>query len=348
MFACFILKENNKGMYMKLLILGANGFIGSHLCEAILAKKNWTIAALDLFSDKVSHCLSHPRFEFYQGDMTASSDWLTFQFKNCDVVLPLAAIATPALYVKKPLLVFELDFEANLSIIRQCVQWRKRVIFPSTSEVYGMCKDAVFDEEKSFCVTGPIHKERWIYANIKQLLDRIIYAYGKDQQLNYSLFRPFNWYGPKLDSLTNPHARVVTRFIGNILRQEEIVLVNGGEQQRCFTYIDDGITALLKIIENKNNIAHNQIFNIGNPAENVSIKQLAKLLVEIMKDYPGYENLTANKTIKILSADNYYGEGYEDIDRRIPAIHRAQKYLNWQPDIDLMTGLKKTVKAYLV
>lgn len=330
---------------MKLLILGANGFIGSHLCEAILTQKNWEVKALDLSSDKLTTCSSHPRFEFYQGDMTVQSDWLTFQLKNCDVVLPLAAIATPALYIKDPLKVFELDFEANLKIIRDCVQFKKRLIFPSTSEVYGMCEDAVFDEKSSFCVTGPLHKERWIYANIKQLLDRIIYAYGKEQQLNYTLFRPFNWYGPKLDSLDNKNSRVVTKFIGNILRQEEIMLVNGGAQERSFTYIDDGMSALLKIIENENNAAFQQIFNIGNPHENVSIKKLAELLIDIFKEYSGYQHINYH-IIKSLSAENYYGEGYEDISKRVPAIHRAQESLNWQPTIDLKTGLQRTVETY--
>jgi nucleoside-diphosphate-sugar epimerase len=89
----------------------------------------------------------HPRFHFFEGDITINREWIEYHVKKCDVVLPLVAIATPATYVREPLRVFELDFEANLPIVRSCVKYRKRLVFPSTSEVYGMCADAEFDPE---------------------------------------------------------------------------------------------------------------------------------------------------------------------------------------------------------
>jgi nucleoside-diphosphate-sugar epimerase len=110
------------------------------------------------------------------------------------VVLPLAAIATPSTYVSDPLKVFKLDFEANLDIVKLAVAYKTRLIFPSTSEVYGMCTDELFDEELSHLVLGPISKQRWIYSCSKQLLDRVIYAYGIHEGLNYTIFRPFNFY----------------------------------------------------------------------------------------------------------------------------------------------------------
>ncbi len=335
---------------MNILILGANGFIGSHLSEALLTQTDASVFAIDLAQDKLETCLPHKRFHFFSGDIIKQKDWVKEQIEKCDVVLPLVAIATPAAYVQNPLSVFELDFEANLAIIRQCVHYKKRIIFPSTSEVYGMCPDTEFDEEESNLVTGPIHKERWIYSTSKQLLDRVIYAYGKHHGLAYTLFRPFNWYGPKLDNIFNPKpggSRVLTQFIGNILRGEDIMLVGGGAQQRCFTYIDDGIGALVKIIENKNNAAHQQIFNLGNPLENISIRQLAELLVMLIKGYPQYAN-AANKT-KLVDVDaaTYYGAGYQDVQLRVPAIHRASQSLNWKPMVDLATGLRKTLDFYL-
>src|SRR5579862_1310370 len=124
---------------MRVLILGANGFIGSHLSEMILAKTDWHIDAMDLTQDKLGDSLTHPRFHFTLGDITKENDRILKHIQQCDVVLPLVAIATPAVYVQDPLRVFELDFEANLKIIRHCVDYQKRVIFPSTSEVYGMC-----------------------------------------------------------------------------------------------------------------------------------------------------------------------------------------------------------------
>ena len=334
---------------MNILILGANGFIGSHLSEAILEQTDWHIYAMDLTQDKLT-CLDHPRFHFIIGDMTQQKDWIREYIQKCDVVLPLVAVATPAVYVQEPLRVFELDFEANLEIIRQCVQYHKRIIFPSTSEVYGMCTDAEFDEEKSHLVTGPIHKERWIYSTSKQLLDRLIHAYGKHQGLAYALFRPFNWYGPRLDNVFNPKpggSRVLTQFIGNILRGENINLVNGGSQQRCMTYISDGINALVRIIENKNNVAQNKIFNIGNPRENISIRQLAEMLIQfITQYYPQYADKA--KAIKLIDVDAkiFYGEGYQDVSLRVPAIHRMRT-LGWEPQINMETGLRKTLDFYL-
>jgi nucleoside-diphosphate-sugar epimerase len=336
---------------LRICILGANGFIGSHLSEIILSQTDWQIDAMDLASDKLEKCINHSRFHFKQGDMTREMNWVEERIKQCDVLLPLVAIATPATYVNNPLRVFELDFEANLALVRLCVTHQKRVIFPSTSEVYGMSPDAHFDEEESALVTGPIHKERWIYSSSKQLLDRLIYAYGKHHGLPYTLFRPFNWYGPRLDNPLNPNAggsRALTQFIGNILRGEPIQLVDGGKQSRSFTFIEDGINALLRIIENKSDCAANRIFNIGNPDGHVSIRELAEMLRRmIVADYPKYADRAAKTQLVSVEAKHYFGEGYQDVPKRVPSIRRAKEQLAWSPQVDLVTGLKKTLDFYL-
>jgi len=336
---------------MNVLILGANGFIGSHLSEHILANTDWQIHAMDLTQDKIEGCLNHPNFHFVQGDIIKQADWVTEKIKQCDVVLPLVAIATPATYVQDPLRVFALDFEANLDIIRQCVRYNKRIVFPSTSEVYGMCPDKEFDEERSPLVTGPINKERWIYSTSKQLLDRLIYANGKQHGLSYTLFRPFNWYGPRLDNVFNPKpggSRVLTQFIGNILRGENINLVDGGAQQRCFTYIDDGIEALVRIIANKDNCAHNRIFNIGSPEENISIRQLAESIIRLITThYPKYAEQAKAVKLVDIDAKAYYGEGYQDVALRVPAIKHAREHLKWEPTTGVEAGLRKTLDFYL-
>ncbi len=246
----------------KILILGVNGFIGHHLSKRIIDTTDWEVYGMDMFSDKVSGLLDNPRFHFFEGDITINKEWIEYHVKKCDVVLPLVAIATPATYVQQPLRVFELDFEANLPIIRQCVKYKKRVLFPSTSEVYGMCRDGEFDPEASELIYGPINKPRWIYACAKQLMDRVIHAYAMQEGLDYTLFRPFNWIGAGLDSIHTPKegsSRVITQFLGHIVRGEDIKLVDGGEQKRAFTYINDGINALMKIIENKGDRASGSI-----------------------------------------------------------------------------------------
>jgi nucleoside-diphosphate-sugar epimerase len=213
-----------------------------------------------------------------------------------------------------------------------------------------MSNDAEFREEETNCVLGPIHKQRWIYSCSKQLLDRVIYAYGQRDQLDYTLFRPFNWLGPKLDRLNEQKegsSRVVTQFISNILYHHEIKLVNKGQQRRSFTYIDDGIDALIRIIENKDGQASQRIFNIGNPRNDVSILELAHLIVELVKEYPRYRHLA--ESVKIVNVDplEHYGPGYQDLGFRVPSIDNARRYLGWEPKIDLRTALKKTLDYHL-
>ena len=129
----------------KLCILGVNGFIGHHLSNRILAETDWEVYGMDMGSERISELMRNPRFHFFEGDITINREWIEYHIRKCDVILPLVAIATPATYVREPLKVFELDFEANLPIVRGCVKYGKRVLFPSTSEVYGMCEDAEFD-----------------------------------------------------------------------------------------------------------------------------------------------------------------------------------------------------------
>lgn len=337
-------------MTTKILILGVNGFIGSSLSERILSTTDWEVYGMDIDTSKLGKCINQERFHFVEGDITINKEWIHYHIKKCDVVLPLVAVATPSVYVSDPLYVFELDFEANLDIVRHCVKHKKHIIFPSTSEVYGMSPDTPFDEETSSLVLGPINKQRWIYSCSKQLMDRIIYAYGDKQDLNYTLFRPFNWIGAKLDNILSPKegsARVLTQFIGNILRGREIQLVDGGAQRRCFTYIDDGIDALMEIIKRRDDKANRQIFNLGNPKNDYSIKELAEMLVKQISHYPQYKHLAEQTRIVEVTADQYYGKGYQDVSSRVPAIENARKQLDWAPKYAMEEALKHTLDYHL-
>ena len=142
-------------MMKKVLILGVNGFIGHHLSKRILDTTDWEVYGMDMYSERVTDLMDNPRFNFFEGDITINKEWIEYHVKKCDVMLPLVAIATPATYVKEPLKVFELDFEANLPIVRQCVKYGKHLIFPSTSEVYGMCRDEEFDPDELRTDPGP-------------------------------------------------------------------------------------------------------------------------------------------------------------------------------------------------
>lgn len=336
-------------MSLKILILGVNGFIGSHLSEAILKTTDWEVYGMDLQDDKLETCIGDPRFHFVEGDITINKEWIEYHVRKCDVVLPLVAIATPAIYVSDPLRVFELDFEANLAIVRHCVRYNKRVVFPSTSEVYGMSPDEEFDEETSNLVLGPIAKQRWIYSCSKQLLDRVIHAYGLKGQLRYTLFRPFNFIGPRLDNIMAANegsSRVLTQFLGNILRGKDIQLVDGGAQKRCFIYIDDAIQALMKIIENKDGVANQRIFNIGFPEAELSVAELAEMMLDVVSEFPGHEDVRKHVNLVKIDSGEYYGKGYQDMLVRVPSI-KAIKSLGWAPSTDVRTAIRKTVEFYI-
>jgi len=333
----------------KILILGANGFIGHHLTARILQSTDWQVYAMDMADSRLQELRAHPRLHFFEGDITINKEWIEYHVRKCDVLLPLVAIATPATYVREPLRVFELDFEANLPIVRAAVKHRKRLVFPSTSEVYGMCTDAQFDPQTSNLVYGPIGKQRWIYACSKQLLDRVIHAYGLEQGLDYTLFRPFNWIGPGLDSIFETKegsSRVVTQFLGRIVRGEPIELVDGGQQRRTFADVSDGVDALMRIIANEGGVASGRIFNIGNPENDRSMRQLAELMLRMAGNYPEYAEAAARTRIVQTSSQAFYGEGYQDIQSRVPKIDDTMKALGWAPQVNLETSLRRVFESY--
>jgi nucleoside-diphosphate-sugar epimerase len=333
----------------KILILGVNGFIGHHLSQRIIASTEWEVYGMDMQSERIEDLLPEKRFHFFEGDITINKEWIEYHIRKCDVVLPLVAIATPATYVQEPLRVFELDFEANLPIVRACVRHGRRIVFPSTSEVYGMSRDAEFDSEHSELVLGPINKPRWIYSCSKQLMDRVIHAYGMQEGLDYTLFRPFNWIGAGLDSINTAKegsSRVITQFLGHIVRGEPIKLVDGGTQKRAFTYIDDGIDALLKIIANDKGIASGKIYNIGNPRNNFAVRELATMMLELALTYPEYRDNAARVELIETTADSYYGTGYQDVQNRVPKIDNTSADLNWRPSVNMQDALKRIFDAY--
>ncbi|MBK5373389.1 bifunctional UDP-4-amino-4-deoxy-L-arabinose formyltransferase/UDP-glucuronic acid oxidase ArnA [Pseudomonas sp. TH43] len=333
----------------RVLILGVNGFIGNHLSERLLRDDRYEVYGLDIGCDAIERLRSHPNFHFVEGDISIHSEWIEYHIKKCDVVLPLVAIATPIEYTRNPLRVFELDFEENLKLVRYCVKYNKRVIFPSTSEVYGMCQDKNFDEDSSNLIVGPINKQRWIYSVSKQLLDRVIWAYGA-KGLNFTLFRPFNWMGPRLDRLDSARigsSRAITQLILNLVEGTPIRLFDGGEQKRCFTDIADGVEALARIIDNDNDVCNGQIINIGNPDNEASIRQLGEELLRQFEAHPLRSNFPPFAGFRDVESKAFYGAGYQDVEHRKPSIANAKRLLDWTPTVEMRETIGNTLDFFL-
>jgi nucleoside-diphosphate-sugar epimerase len=331
-----------------VLVLGANGFIGQHLIRGILDTKDWHVIANDLKDTQLHRFRGNSRFEFHKGNIL-NTRLMRRLVAQTDIVVPLAGIATPKTYILDPLRVFEIDFEANLAIVRMCVDAKKRVIWPSTSEVYGMSTDREFHPEISHLVMGPINKMRWIYAAGKQLIDRVVWAYGRDKGLEFTIFRPFNWIGYGQDDIhdTEGNARLVTQFLGNILRGENLKLVDGGANRRSFSYISDCIDALIKIIENKNGIASGKIYNIGVPKNNHSIRDVAETMLALAPSYPHFRDRVREVEIVNIASGKHYGEGYQDMINRTPYILNTKRDLDWTPKVNLRQALEQTFAAYV-
>jgi UDP-apiose/xylose synthase len=332
---------------MKILALGAGGFIGSHLTYRLL-EEDHDVVAVDLYDDKIADFARHDRLTFIQQDIRDRNWNLDELVGNSDLVIDLIAYANPGLYIKIPLEVFHLNFTENLKIAEACVRHRKRLIQFSTCEVYGRTVasistagvqdpedpiHATFSEDRSELILGPVCKHRWIYSSAKQLLERVLHAYGLEQGFNYTIIRPFNFIGPKIDFLVSEKdgiPRVFSFFIDALLHGTPMKLVNGGRNRRCYTYIDDAIDCTYRIVENPGGVCDRQIFNVGSPYNELSIRELAETMREI---YARKYLKPGDKLSEIVSVpgEEFYGEGYDDSDRRIPDITKARTLLGWQP-----------------
>jgi UDP-apiose/xylose synthase len=349
---------------MKILSLGAAGFIGSHLTHRLLQDGHHVIA-VDLNADKIAEHLDHPRLHFIQQDIRQPGWDLERLLKNADLVIDLIAYANPGLYLRIPLEVFRLNFTENLKIAEACVRHSKRLIQFSTCEVYGRTAaslkharvadpedpaHATFSEDTSEYILGPVVKHRWIYASAKQLLERVLHAYGLETDFNYTIIRPFNFIGPKIDFLPQENAdgipRVFSYFMEALFDGTPMKLVNGGVNRRCYTYIDDAIECTARIVDNPGGVCDRQIFNIGSPYNEVSIRRMAEMMREIYAE-KFRDPRTALPDIVSVTGEEFYGAGYDDSDRRIPDVTKARTLLGWNPRWNLADTLEATMRYFV-
>ncbi|KAJ0020551.1 hypothetical protein Pint_31911 [Pistacia integerrima] len=314
---------------LTICLIGGGGFIGSHLCEKLLYKTQHTAIIIDISSTKIKHLLRpyscwFGRVQFHEINVKRDTlhQHLEPLIAASDLVINLAAICTPANYNTRPL---------------DTIKSNSVDAIPVVSELY------LLKEYDSPCIFGSIDKQRWTYACAKQMIERLIYAQSALHSLEFTIVRPFNWIGPRMDfirGIDGPREgvpRVLACFTGNLLRGKPLKLVDGGQSQRSFCYIKEAIEAVLLIIENPAR-ANGKIFNVGNPENDVTIKQLAELMIEV---YADVTKQPASKFTTIdVSSNNFYGPGYDDSDKRIPDMTIINRELGWKPGMRLRTILK--------
>lgn len=317
---------------MRLFIIGAGGFIGSNLVEYLIERGEHEIVGVDITDEKLMG-IGGANFTYIDADVTESPELVDKLVSETDVVIDLIAYANPSIYVSSPLEVAKLNFFENLKIIEACIQHEKRLFQYSTSEVYGKSGHAgAYNEDTSDLVLGPTNKQRWIYASGKQYLERIIHAHGLLGDIEYTIVRPFNFVGPRFDYLVEAETlggpRVFAHFMSALLTEGPMYLVDGGDQRRSFTHIADANDAFTVLLDSPESF--NQIYNIGNPATDISIRELAFYMMGLYEEFTGRR--PQNKIIEI-SGEGFYGVGYEDMDRVPPDISKLRA-LGWEPTRD--------------
>jgi UDP-apiose/xylose synthase len=335
-----------EGKPLTVAILGAGGFIGSHMVEHLLAAGRYAVVGIDVSSEKLQG-IAGSAFTFHLADVRRAPALLEQVIRDADVVVDLIAYANPSIYVTDPLEVFELNFVQNLEIAKLCIAHRKRLIQYSSAEVYGKTADgAAYVEDATDGVFGPVHKQRWIYATGKMLLERVLYAHGIAGNLEFTIIRPFNFIGSRIDYLVPANAiggpRVFPHFMSALLTGGPIRLVDGGYVRRAFMHIDDATRAFQAILDQPE-ATRNRIYNVGNPDNDLSIRELAYLMMSL------YEEVTGRKPTSELvsiSGEAFYGPGYEDSSRLPPDVSKIRA-LGWVPQHDVRATFLDAMRYYL-
>jgi len=313
---------------MKILITGGGGFIGSHLAEAHLRRGDEVWAVDTGMNLKVRHLLADPSFHYVKASVLDAEALEAFVLR-CDTVYHHAAVVGVEHYVDDPFNVLNVNILGTLNVLRLAHRHRKRLVFASTSEVYGRNPKVPWKEDDDR-VLGATTTDRWCYSTSKAAAEHYCWAYRR-MGLDVTVLRYFNVYGPRLDRIDV--GRVITIFMGQILRNEPLTIIGTGRQTRCFTYIDDAVRATVAAGTLEGAVGG--VFNIGDDRE-TTILELAETMLEAA-------GLNSQENIHFVSQQEIYGPGYEDIPRRVPDIGRMKSILGITPAVSLRDGLKSTI-----
>ena len=302
---------------MKVFVTGGAGFIGSHLCERLLARGDQVLVLDDLSTGSMENLepfLKKPGFDYRIGsalDVPLVSECLD----RCDVTVHLAAAVGVRLIVEKPVHTIETNIGATEVVLGAAAKKQRPVLIASTSEVYGKGAKVPFSEEDDLTLGATVHS-RWAYACSKALDEWLALAYFREKKVPVILARFFNTVGPRQ---TGRYGMVLPNFAAQALQGEPITVYGTGTQSRCFGHVKDAVEAVARLLVTPS--AWGQVFNIGNDEE-ISIEQLAQRV----RDAAG----SKSPIVKIPYSEAYT-EGFEDMQRRVPDVRKLEKFTGFRP-----------------
>ena len=302
---------------MKILITGGAGFIGSHLADKLLAEGHEVVVIDDLSTGRYSnieHLEDNSNFKTII-DTVLHASLMEQLIRESDRVYHMASAVGVRLIMEQPVKTIETIFHGTDVILKYCSRYRKRVLIPSTSEVYGKGVSVPFTEDDDL-LTGATDKHRWAYACAKTLDEFLALAHYKETRLPVMVARLFNTVGPRQ---TGQYGMVVPRFVEAALENAPIEVHGDGTQSRCFGHIADVVEGLTAMMENPACFGH--VINLGSDAE-VSINDLAKKAISLT---------SSSSEIKYIPYSEAYGEGFEDMQRRVPSLEKAKRLIGYQP-----------------
>jgi len=314
---------------VKILITGGAGFLGSHLTDTFLARGD-EVTILDVISDlKVRQHLNNPRFHYVR-ESVFNTEILDGLVLRAELVYHLAAVVGVEHYVADPYEVLNVNINGTQAVLKAAYKYNRKVVLASTSEVYGRNPKVPFSEDDDR-VLGSTRVDRWCYSTSKAAAEHFCFAYHR-LGLPVVVVRYFNVYGPRLDKLDV--GRVITIFMGQVLRGEPVTVIGDGKQTRCFTFVDDAIRAT--VAAGLKPEAIGQLFNIGSDRE-TSIRELAEMMIRVAK---------SASSIRYVPQEAVYGTSYEDVPRRVPAVNRMHEILGVRPETTLEQGLARTIEWF--
>lgn len=302
---------------MKILITGGAGFVGSHLADKLLAEGHNITVIDDLSTGRysnIAHLEENDRFRLII-DTVLDAKLMDQLIAETDRVYHMASAVGVRLIMEQPVKTIETIFHGTDVVLSRCAKYRKRVLIPSTSEVYGKGISVPFREEDDL-LTGATDKHRWAYACAKTLDEFLALAHYKETRLPVVVARLFNTVGPRQ---TGQYGMVVPRFVQAALRNDPIEVHGDGTQSRCFGHVTDVVDGLTAALESP--ACSGQVLNIGSDAE-VTINDLAKKAIELTG---------STSEIRYIPYNKAYGEGFEDMRRRVPSIDKAKQLIGFQP-----------------